>query len=102
MNKRTFIRRAYKAIGALTSKKYYDTDWRGVKKVVEGIIGVGGVTLYQEDARYEGVFGEVGHRKVYYYTIVGCDKDIDMQITAAFCGTVADPMSAYDITVTMN
>ena len=29
-------------------------------------------------------------------------KDIDLQIIACFCGTMADPMSAYDLTVLMN
>lgn len=101
--KRTFIRRAYKAIQNATSKKYYDECWQGVKNVVESIIGTDkGVTLYLENAGYEGEIGKNGHCKVYRYTIAGCDKDIDMQIIASFCGTVADPMSAYDLTVLMN
>ena len=75
----------------------------GVKNVVESIIGTDkGVTLYLENAGYEGEIGKNGHCKVYRYTIAGCDKDIDMQIIASFCGTVADPMSAYDLTVLMN
>jgi len=101
--KRTFIRRAYKAIQNATSKKYYDECWQGVKNVVEGILSAdSSITMYLENAAYEGTIGESGHCKVYRYTIAGCDKDIDMQIIASFCGTVKDPMSAYDLTVLMN
>ena len=101
--KRTFIRRAYKAIKNATSKKYYDECWQGVKNVVDGILSAdSGITMYLEKAAYEGNIGEEGHRKVYRYTVAGCDKDIDLQIIACFCGTMADPMSAYDLTVLMN
>lgn len=101
--KRTFIRRAYKAIQNATSKKYYDECWQGVKNVVEGILSAdSSITMYLENAAYEGKIGEEGHRKVYRYTVAGCDKDIDVQIIACFCGTMADPMSAYDLTVLMN
>ena len=103
MDKRTFIRRAYKAMQPLTGKKYYDDCWSGVKDVVTKVIECDDhVTLYQESARYEGRIGEDGFRKVYRYTITGCNKDVDMQIIASFCGTIADPMSAYDITVFLN
>lgn len=103
MKKRTFIRRAYKAIGKATSKKYYDSNWQGVKDVVTSIIDSDkNVTLYMEKAAYEGTIGQEGHRKVYDYTITGYDKDIKMQIVCSFCGTIEDPMSAYDICVMMN
>ena len=101
--KRTFIRRAYKAIQNATSKKYYDECWQGVKNVVAGILDSDkGITMYLESAGYEGEIGKEVHRKVYRYTITGCEKNIDVQIIACFCGTMADPMSAYDLTVLMN
>lgn len=102
-NKRTFIRRAYKAIGKATGRIYRDECWQGVKDVVRQIIESDkSVTLYLESAAYEGTIGQDGHRKVYHYTVTGCDKDVDLQVIASFCGTMADPMGAYDVTVLMN
>ena len=102
-NRKSFIRKAYNAISSITSKKYFDSSWLGVKAVIEAILDTDKhVTLYLENARYEGMIGQEGHRKVYRYTIAGCEKDIDMQIVASFCGTIHDPMSAYDLTVMMN
>ena len=63
--KRTFIRMAYKAIQNATSKKYFDDCWQGVKDVVMLILASDrGVTLYLENAAYEGDIGHEGHRKV--------------------------------------
>ena len=103
MEKRTFIRRAYKAIGNLTSKKYKDDCWDGVKGIVCAILdNIKEVTLYLEGSKYEGTLGEEGFRKVYRYTVTGLDRDADMLVVASFCGTVSDPMSAYDLTVLLN
>lgn len=100
IDKRKFIRGAYKALGELTSRKYFDTDWRGVKGAVARVIdSCKNVTLYLENAKYEGVLGCEGHRKVFEYTIMGCSKPTRMVITAFFCGTMADPMSAYDLAI---
>lgn len=102
LNKRTFIRRAYKAIQPLTSHKYYDNDWSAVEDVMDAIAAEGDVRMLLTKCDYQGQMGSAECRKVWRYDLTGCDRLIDLQIIASFCGTVADPMSAYDITVLMN
>ncbi len=109
MQKRTFTNRIYKAVekSRSTSHIYRDTDWRGLSFLlsdIEGVVNTLGATLTFNGSDYEGVLGECGHRKVYRYTISSDElkADIDVQIVAAFCGTMADPMGAYDLTLLMN
>ena len=109
MQKRTFTNRIYKAVekSRSTSHIYRDTDWRGLSFLmsdIEGVVNTLGATLTFNGSEYEGVLGECGHRKVYRYTISSDElkDDINVQILACFCGTMADPMGAYDLTLLMN
>ena len=108
MQKRSFINRVYNKVAktGATSKVYRDTDWRGINFLLQDIesafTGTQQMTLVRSD--YEGVMGECGHRKVYRYQITDEVNDItvDVQIIASFCGTMADPMGAYDLTMLLN
>ena len=108
MQKRTIINRVYKAVAQTnaTSKMYHDTDWSGVNGLVADITKAVPETseLSLVSADYEGVLGECGHRKVYRYILTDTENDItiDVQIIASFCGTMADPMGAYDLTMLLN
>jgi hypothetical protein len=108
MQKRTVINRAYKAVAEsrTTSHIFRDEDWSGVSQLVtvleSSLPRTAVMTL--ASAEYKGVIGECGHRKVYLYNIIDEENciDINAQITASFCGTMADPMGAYDLTLIMN
>lgn len=109
MQKRTFTNRIYKAVekSRSTSHIYRDTDWRGLSFLlsdINGVVEALGATLTFNGSDYEGVLGECGHRKVYRYTISSDElkDDINVHILACFCGTMADPMGAYDLTLLMN
>lgn len=108
MQKRTIINRMYKAVAETkaTSKRYHDTDWSGVSSLVADITKAMPETSELElvSAEYEGIMGECGHRKVYRYMLTDAENNItvDVQIIASFCGTMADPMGAYDLTMLLN
>lgn len=108
MQKRAIINRVYKAVAntKATSKVYRDTDWSGVNGLINDIESVlpAEWPMTLDGTEYKGTMGECGHRKVYYYTITDTEhgKDISAMIIASFCGTLADPMGAYDLTLLLN
>ena len=115
MQKRSLINRIYRDLekSKLTSHIYTDNDWSGKRSIGQRIIdtlddinakGKGCYDICYGEVRYEGVLGELGHRKVYEFTIIDADTDkelINGQMVCYFCGMMADPMSAYDVTVLM-
>lgn len=98
----------YKAVAETkaTSKIYHDIDWSGVSNLVADITKAMPETSELElvSTDYEGIMGECGHRKVYRYILNDTVNNItiDVQIIASFCGTMADPMGAYDLTMLLN
>lgn len=108
MQKRTFINQVYKKVAETkaTSKIYRDTDWSGVKGIVSDIASTFTGTQQMElvRAEYKGIMGECGHRKEYRYTITDQENNFSLQvlIIASFCGTMADPMGAYDLTMILH
>ena len=116
MQKRSLINRIYRDLhkSRVTSHIYTDSDWSGKRSVGQRIIDTmdaianenkGNYDVCFGEARYEGVLGELGHRKVYEFTIIDADADkelINGQMICSFCGKVSDPMGAYDVTVLLN
>ena len=108
MQKRTFINQVYKKVAETkaTSKVYRDTDWSGINALLQDIESTFTGTQQMElvRAEYMGVMGECGHRKEYRYTITDQVNDITVHVViiASFCGTMADPMGAYDLTMLLN
>ena len=116
MQKRSLINRIYTDLhkSRVTSHIYTDNDWRNLRNVASEIIhtlevlkekGKGQYVFDYGETRYEGTLGELGHRKVYDFTIT--DAEIDKEIIkgemiCSFCGPVSDPMKSYDVTVIMN
>ena len=108
MQKRSFINRVYRKVTETkaTSKVYRDSDWSGVSSLIADIESTftGTQQMVLVGAEYTGIMGELGHRKEYKYEItdsLGGDS-IDVLIIASFCGTMADPMGAYDLTMILN
>lgn len=113
MNKRTIINRIHTALSTnkVTSRIYRDSDWSGVT-YAESIIDKAlkfycgsNYCLTFGAAHYEGRLGEAGHCKIYEFSIIDVENDeeiISGNMICSFCGTIGDPMSAYDITVTMS
>ena len=116
MQKRSLINRIYNDLhkSRVTSHIYTDSDWSGKRSVGQRIIdtldniqaqGRGSYDISWGEARYEGTLGELGHRKVYEFAIIDADVDKELiqgQMICSFCGTMIDPMGAYDVTVLMN
>ena len=108
MQKKSFINRIYREVAETraTSKRYHDSDWRGLNALLRDIESAftGTQDMVLVGSQYEGILGECGHRKVYRYMITDTVNDItvDVQIIASFCGTVSDPMGAYDLTMLLN
>ena len=116
MQKRSLINRIYRDLekSRVTSHIYTDSDWSGKRSVGQCIIDTldaiaienkGKYDISFGEARYEGVLGELGHRKVYEFTIIDADTDkefINGRMVCSFCGKVSDPMGSYDVTVLMN
>ena len=116
MQKRSLINRIYNDLhkSGVTGHIYHDNDWSGKRSVGQRIIdtldaidaqGKGKYDISWGEARYEGVLGELGHRKVYEFTIIDADADKELiqgQMICSFCGTMSDPMGSYDVTVLMN
>ena len=116
MQKRSLINRIYKDLekSEVTSHIYFDSDWSGKRAVGQRIIdtlddinakGKGKYDIVLGETRYEGTLGELGHRKVYEFTIIDAEVDkefVQGMLICYFCGTIADPMGAYDICVLMH
>ncbi len=108
MQKRSFINRVYKAVEKTraTSKIYRDTDWRGLNGLLKDIESAftGSQQMVLVGSEYKGIMGECGHRKEYNFVITDTENDlkVDVRIVASFCGTMADPMGAYDLTMLLN
>ena len=112
MQKRSLINRIYKDLekSKVTAHIYTDNDWRNLRNVVHTLTtieekGKGIYTFDYGETRYEGVLGEMGHRKVYDFTITDGQSDkeiIQGQLICSFCGPMSDPMRSYDVTVLMN
>ena len=116
MQKRSLINRIYDDLhkSRVTSHIYSDNDWRNLRNVASEIIhtlsvikenGKGTYVFDYGETRYEGVIGELGHCKVYEFTITDADADKEIihgKMICSFCGPMSDPMGAYDVTVLMN
>ncbi len=112
MQKRNLINHIYTKLqkSRVTSGIYSDNDWRHVTivfneidKILENIFAKRNERygLAYGETRYEGVIGELGHRKVYEFSIMNDDEKevIGGQLICSFCGTMSDPMGSYDVTV---
>lgn len=116
MQKRSLINRIYNDLhkSRVTSPIYSDNDWRNLRNVASEIIhtlsvieenGKGTYVFDYGETRYEGAIGELGHCKVYEFTITDADADKEIihgKMICSFCGPMSDPMGAYDVTVLMN
>lgn len=108
MQKRSFINKVYRKVAETkaTSKVYRDNDWSGINGLLQDIESTftGTQQMVLVRAEYTGIMGECGHRKEYRYEITDSESGacIDVQIIASFCGTMADPMGAYDLTMLLN
>lgn len=66
--------------------------------------GEGMYDLVMGDTRYEGVPGELGHMKIYTFTIIDGDTDEEIiygNFVCNFCGHSESPMDGYMISVHM-
>ena len=116
MQKRSLINRIYNDLSKsrVTSHIYTDNDWHNLRNVASEIIhtlsvieekGKGHYVFDYGETRYDGILGELGHRKVYEFIITDADtanEIIHGQMICSFCGTMSNPMGAYDVTVLMN
>ena len=96
----------------LTSKVYHDENWQGVseiRKIVDKALEVAGKIYGEVFTSYisveNGGYGQskdgLSSWKDYILNIddEGGKRIITGTITCSFCGTVKDPMNAYDCTV---
>ena len=115
MQKRSLINRIYKDLekSKVTAHIYSDSDWRNLRNVASEIIhtlsvieetGKGTYVFDYGMTHYEGMIGELGHCKVYEFTITDAETDkeiINGRLRCSFCGPMSDPMGSYDVTVLM-
>lgn len=111
MNKRTIINSIYTALNTnkVTSRIYRDSDWTGVtyaESIIDKAIkDCGNYCFAFGTTHYEGRLGETDHCKIYEFAIIDVESDeeiISGNMICTFCGTIGDPMGAYDITITMS
>ena len=93
----------YRAVEPFTKHKYRDDDWRNARAVMDAVdivVGENGDTSwYCKDGGYER--GEDWAKKVYRCRITMNDGIvIGAQLNCWAAGTVEDPFSSYDMTVT--
>lgn len=104
-SKKTTKNRIYSVINklGLTSHKFHDEYWQGVKAIIEAVSTVPGVT----DISYGSNNG--GYRKnddgtqwkEYLVTIETIDGTIEGILNAHAAGTVQDPFSSYDVNLVL-
>lgn len=85
---------------------FRDEDWKGVKRVFDRINNLG-VQLdwwvqnggYFKDRDTGEIKGKKYKFKISYINLQQKEVEFKGQLICSFCGTVQDPMSAYDISL---
>jgi hypothetical protein len=101
MNKNVIKNHVYKMVESkrLCSKLYRDEDWSNVRAFFKAIEDLGyKVSYWVENGGYR-TFENGGQCKDYQLTISLGEIVVNGYLTAGQAGTVADPWSAYDLTL---
>ena len=102
-SKDTIKRRIHKKIEKFTKGIFHDVAWQHVYILFDAIrdMGIDISVEVKDGGYYNHDNGEIGG-KVYNFSfqIINFENkkfDFNGQLTCSFCGTVNDPMSAYDM-----
>lgn len=108
VDKRSLKNRLYKALRPINGKYYSDENWQAIqdfKQIVNGVIEEPlRLDVFAFDGGYRTSKDGYTHWKEYDFEIYDSSTNkhvVDGKITCSAAGTVEDPFSRYDVTITM-
>ena len=97
MTRGQLVKKINKAICGKATGLFRDDFWFGHSIVLGALYSVEGIEIKDASNRYSETADGTPDGKTWSYTVTDGKHDVYVTIRAAGAGTVADPLSCYDI-----